>query len=624
MVADVAGEPGALPLLQYALTELFERRQDHALTLQSYREIGGVSGAVAARAEELYEAASDAGREAAQQLFLRLVTLGEGTEETRRRVARAELDSLEVDQAALEQVIDAFGRHRLLSFDRDPLTRAPTVEVAHEALLHAWGRLRGWIEAAREDLRLHRRLAAETREWESSGREASFLLRGTRLDLFEPWWTTSGLALARAEREYLEASLAQRDVERDHEEARKARERALERRSVSRLRALVAVLAVAALVAAGLTLFAFDQREEARDEARVSFARELASAALANLDEDPERSILLALEAVNATGSGGTVLREAEEALHAAVQSSRVVRSLPGSAVRDRGMFVSVSPDGSRLASIGDDGKAAVWDVASGDKLFSLEDRVMSVAFSSDASRLATGGEDRIAKLWNAATGKELMAFSGSGRGVVGIAFSRDGTRLATSALAGLVKVWSTETGRRLAAVAAGAATGLAFNANGTLLITTDTTAATVWDLSTERALRRLDAPAFDVAVSPDGSLAALVGLNGLTGLWNPVTGEQLRSLSGHRGHVGSVEFSADGRTFATGGDDGTVRVWDAKTGTELIVLAGQGSAVGTVALDRDGTRVAACCGGGRAMVWDTTPQGSRGSSRWRVTRKSL
>jgi hypothetical protein len=122
MVADVAGQPGALPLLQFALTELFERRQDGALSLEAYRGIVGVAGVVARRAEELYQAASQDGRQATRQLLLRLVTVGEASEATRRRVPRAELASLEVDQQALGEVIDAFGRHRLLSFDRDPHT----------------------------------------------------------------------------------------------------------------------------------------------------------------------------------------------------------------------------------------------------------------------------------------------------------------------------------------------------------------------------------------------------------------------------------------------------------------------------------------------------------------------
>ncbi len=256
VVADVSEQPGALPLLQYALTELFDGRSDGALTAQAYREIGGVSGALARRAEQLFEATDAAGKQAAEQLFLRLVALGEGTEDTRRRVSRSELDRMGVDGRAVDSVIDSFARRRLLSLDRDPETREPTVEVAHEALLREWDRLHAWIDAARDDLRTERRLAAAAAEWEAGGRDPSFLLRGSRLEQFSTWASATTLAIARGEREFLDASLELAEAERASEEERAERERVLERRSVRRLRAAVAVFAVAALVAGGLTVVA--------------------------------------------------------------------------------------------------------------------------------------------------------------------------------------------------------------------------------------------------------------------------------------------------------------------------------------------------------------------------------
>ena len=159
----------------------------------------------------------------------------------------------------MDAAIESFGARRLLSFDRDPTTRGSTVEVAHEALLREWARLRGWVEGAREDVRSHRRLAAATGEWIDAARDPSFLLRGDRLVRFEVWTTSSALALAGDERAFLDASLAERTSERAVEETRTAREAALEHRSVLRLRALVAVLAALALVAAGLTTFTLIQ-----------------------------------------------------------------------------------------------------------------------------------------------------------------------------------------------------------------------------------------------------------------------------------------------------------------------------------------------------------------------------
>ncbi len=224
MIADVAHQPGALPLLQYALTELFERRDEDRLTLTAYRELGGITGALSARAERIFEATDQQGRRATKQTFLRLVTLGEGRQDTRRRVARSELDALDVDQEAIDTVVDTFGRHRLLTFDREPSTREPTVEIAHEALLSAWGRLRTWIDHAREDLRQERGLARATAEWRGADGDPSFLMRGARLDQLETWAAATDLAIGRPERAYLKASVDQREREHGEEERRREHE----------------------------------------------------------------------------------------------------------------------------------------------------------------------------------------------------------------------------------------------------------------------------------------------------------------------------------------------------------------------------------------------------------------
>ena len=252
MLADVAEEPGALPLMEYALTELFERRDGRILFLEAYRQIGGVSGALGRRAEELYAELDDDGEEAARQLFLRLVALGEGTEDTRRRVPRAEIASLDVDQQAMATVLDTFGASRQLSFDRDARTGEPTIELAHEAMLTAWPRLHRWIDAAREDLRTERRVATAAREWIEADRDPSFLLGGSRLEQAEAWQASSGIAVTPGGAR-VPGRVADGATDAD-EDARAAHERDLERRSVRRLRAVVAVLAVAALVAVGLTV----------------------------------------------------------------------------------------------------------------------------------------------------------------------------------------------------------------------------------------------------------------------------------------------------------------------------------------------------------------------------------
>ena len=214
IVTDVADRAGALPLLQYTLTELFDGRRGQVIELASYRQLGGVSAALARRAEALYDELDGPAQRLTRQLFLRLVALGDGGEVARRRVLRLELAA--VGGPHVDHVLDAFGRHRLLTFDRDPVTRGPTVEIAHEALLSAWVRLHGWIEEGRDDVREQRRIAAAATEWSGAGRDDGYLLRGAQLDQLAAWAAETDITLHPGERAYLDASIARRDDRARH------------------------------------------------------------------------------------------------------------------------------------------------------------------------------------------------------------------------------------------------------------------------------------------------------------------------------------------------------------------------------------------------------------------------
>ncbi|HSM21702.1 MAG TPA: serine/threonine-protein kinase, partial [Rubrivivax sp.] len=231
IVADVADQPGALPLLQYAMTELFESREDWLIRSESYEQLGRVQGALGKRAEAVFAGLDEAGQEAARQTFLRLITLGEGAEDTRRRVLRSELEALSGGAQAgngrpspLAEVLERFGAARFLTFDRDPPTRAPTVEVAHEALIREWPRLRGWLAESRDDVRLQRLLAQAAAEWQAAGRDPGYLLREARLDQFAGWAASTPVALTEDERAFVDASVAARQQRLGAEEERRQRE----------------------------------------------------------------------------------------------------------------------------------------------------------------------------------------------------------------------------------------------------------------------------------------------------------------------------------------------------------------------------------------------------------------
>jgi WD40 repeat protein/DNA-binding SARP family transcriptional activator len=619
IVADVVDEPGALPLLQYALTELYERRRGDRLTLAAYRQIGGISGALAGRAEALHAKLTASGQEATRQLFLRLVTLGDPVD-TRRRVERAELDSLDVDQTELTLAVDAFGAARLLSFDRDPRTQAPTVEVAHEALLGEWARLQDWVAAAREDLRAHRRLSTAAGVWLESGRDPSMLLRGRQLARFESWGEESGIAQTDVERRYLDASIAARSAEEAEEEARQAREAVLERRSVNRLRALVVVLAVAALVAAGLTAFAFDQSSRSKHQTRIATARQLAAASSANLDTDPELSILLALRAIETTGGASHPLPEAVEALHRAVAASRVVRT-----IRTATGAVSFSPDGSQLATIGSS-RVIVWDAATGRRsrtLSGVRVPLEDVTFSPDGSRLAAGAGNGQAIVWDPRNGRRLVVLPSAvhGVGAATLRFSPDGTMLAADNEIGDIWIWNVGSRRVLRTIRTSySPCGIAWSPDGTRLATGDcgthrSSSARIWDVATGRSVfttapQNGGIPA--VALSPDGRSLATPNVQGFAQVWDTRTGRIVATFTNQTGEVDGLAYAPDGKTIATTGTDGTARLWDPSSGMQVLVLRGHEGPVADVAFSGDGRRLATASDDGTVKVWDVTPGGSR------------
>jgi basic membrane lipoprotein Med (substrate-binding protein (PBP1-ABC) superfamily)/DNA-binding SARP family transcriptional activator len=254
---DVSSQPGALPLFQYALTELFDNRQGPELTVGGYRELGGLHGALTQQADDIYEELDDEQQAAARQLFLRLVTITDGEHHARRRVAASELVTLGIDTVAMQRVIGAFGACRLLSFDADRLTGSPTVEVAHEALLTAWPKFEAWIEESRGDVQRHASLGVALREWELSARHPDYLLTGARLSEFESWRPTSTVTLSTTEIEFLDTAVRQRD----DNDAAAAAQRRDDARARRRLWGLVAVLAASLAAVALLVsgIFAADR-----------------------------------------------------------------------------------------------------------------------------------------------------------------------------------------------------------------------------------------------------------------------------------------------------------------------------------------------------------------------------
>ncbi|MDG4862183.1 hypothetical protein P8605_28980, partial [Streptomyces sp. T-3] len=378
IVADVAGEPGALPLMAHALREVWRRRTGKTLTLAAYEAVGGVQGAVAHTAEATYAACTPAEALAVRALLLRLVSPGDGTEDTRRPLHRTEFDADDTTARILERLVHA----RLLTVDDD------TVELAHEALISAWPRLHGWVDEDRDRLRLHRKLTDAAGIWHELGRDAGALYRGIRLtearevfgdggktgaDVDESGLLASGIRpvgerglrygeLSRFECDFLAASVTA------YEQSRRAATRAV--RQLRTLTIGLAVLLCLAVVAGATAWRQSDVSARQRDEAEARRAAALSDTLRAT---EPRTAMRLALAAWHTAD-----LPETRQALRtAAAQSEQDVFVDPEDGGRALNPLTWLSRDGRILTTaVGD--KAVQWDVRTHRRLRSVELRGLS------------------------------------------------------------------------------------------------------------------------------------------------------------------------------------------------------------------------------------------------------
>lgn len=287
LVADVVAQPASLPLLQFTLAELYDDRRNATITTASYERLGGVGGAIAARAESVYAELDSDGKRSLRRLFGRLVSPDSDALDTRRRAMRSELPD------AMLEIVDRLGEYRLLTFDHDPSTREPTIEVAHESLLRSWPRLREWLDEDRDWLRQLAHVTTAAASWIERGREPSDLYRGSRLAATNEWSDDRRITLSALESEFLDAS---------RQQAAEAQRRDIAtRKRLSRLLVGTAVALVIALIAGGVAIVkALDanrQRTIADSSTREARLETLSNQSTALRGTQRDLAALLAVEA---------------------------------------------------------------------------------------------------------------------------------------------------------------------------------------------------------------------------------------------------------------------------------------------------------------------------------------
>ena len=592
LLADVEGEPGALPLLSTALLELWQRRDGRRLTLSAYARTGGVHGAVARLAEGAYGRLSADEQTVARGMLLRLAGAGEGDAVVRRQVPLDELESDRDERAA--RVLEMLTASRLVTVAEG------TAEVAHEALLREWPRLREWLEEDTEGRRVHRQLTHASRDWEAAGRDRSELYRGARLAAALEWAATHTAELNPTERDFLDDS------------------RAASERTQRRLRAVLAGVASLLVLAVIAGLVALEQRGTAHEQAVAAEAQRLGARALA--EDDLDLGLLLARQGVALDDS----VQTRGSLLAALLKSPAALGVLRGDG--ERMTNVVLSPDQRTLAAGNADNKVFLFDTRTRRLIRTLEPTpiqswITEMAFTPDGSRLAIGHDvqtygNKVAVL-DVRSGRVVQRIDPpADRVLSGLRYSDDGRTLDLIAARWEVEEgppelvrYDARTGRRLLGPVAVSERGypsVTLTRDGRRLVAVGTQETTVRDAKTLRVVESFPVGGENGhALSSDDRMVAIAH-DASVRLLDLRTGAVRTAEGRHGSSITQVRFTPDGRTLVTTGEDGKIALWDvASAASTGETLSGHAGPIDTARITPDGATLYTSSVDGTVVIWD-------------------
>ena len=633
MLDDVGDEPGNLPLLEFALTEVWARREGRVLTHAVYEQVGGVAGAIVQRAEAVFASFPASAQATAKHALMRLVWVGVSGDdglEARQRIHLSDLDE------GSRQTIHVMADARLLVIGRqEGVDSDYTVEVAHEALIRKWPRMREWLTEDQEFLLWRRRLQGAKETWRHNREDASSLLRGSPLHEAERWLNICQVSLGMDDKAFIEASL---DMDRRINLA-----------FARRRRRVLAFSAGLAMVFMCLSVFAGWQ-------SMTAFSEKLAATARSYLHTDPQQSLLLGIEAVKMqrTDAAVNVLKVAlQNSLLVTLEDrldylTQVLFSPHGDIIVATGKdhrpriwnwdghqlsnprnpsklpapinSLAVNPSWTIVAATNPDYSASLLEVKSGKvlgKLVGHTDLLVSAAFSLDGTRLVTASEDASARVWDAHSFHNLLVLLGHSDRLTDAAFSPDGKRIVTASTDGTAIVWDSANGKELHRLQAHQSTvySARFSPDGKRIVTAsgDNTAM-IWDALSGKPLAHLqghqDSVVFASFSPVDPDLVLTLSQDRTARVWKRPGSDRwdwqaVNELNGHQDILTAASFSPDGRYIATASRDRSIRLWNTLTEHGRLAFFGHTGTVHAASFAPDGNQVVSASSDNTARLWN-------------------
>lgn len=565
-------EKGCLPLLQFALTELWEQRdrQIHQLTVTKYHELGGVVGALNRHAENLYASFTEQQQDCVKRIFLKLVRTGAEEKDTRQRQPKTKFLSIAsdrpTDQKTINYVLEKLIQGRLIVAETEASGNV-WLDLAHESLMDGWERFSHWRRDGRELRRLIDRVEDALREWQKQPKDENLMMGGLLAQVREKWPQLQPDLDITTQEFYQLSDIYEKD----------------------RIALLEKALAQATL-------------------------REKAARMLNLFPFQPLAGLILAIQAMgeNLQKMPEEILTPIQSSLHQAMETVKVPIPLKGH--EDAINSVAMSPDGQIIVTGSVDGTLRLWNIQGNpvsQPFQGHQGHVTAVAISPDGQLIVSGSRDRTLRLWDMQGNPISQPFPGHEGYVASVAFSPDGKMIASGSWDKTVRLWDLS-GNPIGQPLFGhkdVVFSIIFSPDGQMIASGswDNTVR-LWDIQGNTINQPFvghDGFVNSLAISPDGQMIVSGSSDGTVRLWDLLGNIIAKPFTGHDGSVNSVAISPDGQRIFSGGNDNTVRLWDANGQPLSKPLLGHKDAVRSIAISPDGQRIVSGSRDTTAQLWN-------------------